>query len=150
MLLRRQRLSWNDDWFQADDKKAETLKSEYPDSQIFSESGKTEIYNIFKASNNNDKLACRLIDEVTNWFAAGISNICMIYDPDAVFMGGDYAAAGNFFKERLNSKINSVSLVRLNKNIKIIYSDTGLGQEAVMRGSGSFAIENYFSKYLSF
>ena len=131
-------------------KKAESLKSEYPDSQIFSESGKTEIYNIFKASNNNDKLACRLIDEVTNWFAAGISNICMIFDPDAVFLGGDYAAAGSFFKEKLNSKINSISLVRLNKNIKIVYSDTDMGQESVMRGSGSFAIEKYFSKYLSF
>ena len=131
-------------------KKAGSLKSEFPDSQIFRSDRELEINDVFKASNNNDPLACRLIDEVTDWFAAGISNICMIYDPDAIFFGGDYAKAGNFFKEKLNSKINSVSLVRLNKNIKIIYTDSESGQEAVMRGSGSFAIENYFTKHLSF
>ena len=131
-------------------KKAVLLKKEYPDSQIFELNETPEINDVFKASNNNDSLACRLIDEATDWFATGISNIYMIYDPDAVFIGGDYAKAGNFFRERLNKKINSVSLVRLNKNIKIIYLDNDSGQEAVMRGSGCFAIENYFAKYLSF
>lgn len=131
-------------------KKAESLKSEYPDSSIFSKSEKIQLYDIFYSSNSNDSLACRLIDEVTDWFAIGISNACMIYDPDAVFLGGDYSKAGNFFKEALNRKINNVSLVRLNKNIKIIYSDSEEGDEPVMRGSGSFIIENYFSKYLSF
>ena len=131
-------------------KKAYSLKKEHPGSQLFKTDKELEINDIFKASNNNDNLACRLIDEVTDWFATGISNICMIYDPDAIFLGGDYSKAGNFFKDRLNSKINSVSLVRLKKNIKLIYSDNEMGEEAVMRGSGSFAIENYFKKHLSF
>ncbi len=131
-------------------KKAKKLREEYPDSAVFTSEENPDIYDIFRASNRKDPLACKLIDEVTNWFATAISNICMIYDPDAIFLGGDYAKAGTYFRDNLNSKVNSVSLLRLDKNINIIYSESNSGQESVMRGSGSFAIENYFSKYLSF
>ncbi len=131
-------------------KKAVSLRNDYPDSIIFRKSGKPEIRDIFDSSVNNDPLACRLIDEVTGWFAIGLSNICMVYDPDAVFLGGDYSKAGAFFRESLGRKINNIALIRLNKDIKIIYTESDSGQETVMRGSCSSAIENYFSKYLSF
>jgi hypothetical protein len=74
----------------------------------------------------------------------------MIYDPDAVFLGGDYSKAGLYFRKNLDKKVNNVSLLRLNKNIKIIYSDIESDELPIMRGSGSFVIENYFSKHLSF
>ena len=131
-------------------KKAVSLRNDFPDSSIFAKAAEPEIYDIFESSNNNDPLACRLIDYITDWLAIGISNACMIYDPDAVFLGGDYSKAGLYFRENLDKKINKVSLLRLDKNFKIIYPDQESDEEPIMRGAGSFIIENYFSKYLSF
>ncbi len=129
-------------------KNASELKGRYPASLIFEQSQTPDIFDIFTASNRNDPLACRLIDEVTDWFAIGIASTCLVIDPEIVFFEGDYSRAGRYFEDRLRQKINNTSLLRLKKEINIVFNNSD--EDAVLRGGGSFIIEDYFSNHLKF
>jgi glucokinase len=58
----------------------------YPDSLVFNggKPDEIDIYNIFNASAKYDELALELIDDAINWFAIGISNIILLYDPQII------------------------------------------------------------------
>jgi predicted NBD/HSP70 family sugar kinase len=118
--------------------------SENKDSMIFKDKdlGDVDIYDIFNSSNQGDRFSRQLISNVVNWFAIGISNMILMYDPELIVIQGIYEKAGDFFISELRKKINTVSLPRINKDVKIEYSD--FGKEAAVLGAASYLISNHF------
>ncbi len=116
----------------------------YPGSLVFNggNPGEINIYNIFNASAKYDELALELIDDVINWFAIGISNIILLYDPQIIIIQGIFAKAGKYFLDNLRKRVNEISLPKIKKETKIKYSE--LGDKAGVLGAVSYAISKYF------
>jgi len=116
----------------------------YPDSLVFNggKPDEIDIYNIFNASVKYDELALELIDDVINWFAIGISNIILLYDPQIIVIQGIFAKAGKYFLDSLRKKVNEISLPKIKKETKIEYSE--LGDNVGALGAVSYAISKYF------
>jgi predicted NBD/HSP70 family sugar kinase len=125
-------------------RKAREKAKENPDSLIFRDkpASETEIEDVFKASNDGDALAKQLIDEVIKWFAAGIHNAILFYDPEIVIIQGVYAEAGEYFIETLRRKVQEVSLLQVPLEIKIEYSR--LGNKVGAIGAAAFIIQEFF------
>ena len=116
----------------------------YPDSLVFNGGNPDEIdiYSVFNASAKYDELALELIDDVINWFAIGISNIILLYDPQMIVIQGIFVKAGEYFIENLRKKVNEISLPKIKKETKIEYSK--LGDKVGVLGAASYVISKYF------
>lgn len=116
----------------------------YNSSSIFNGKSpdKIEINDIFNALDKNDKLALKLIDELIEWFAIGISNIILMYDPQTIIIQGIYTGAGQYFLRKLRDRVNRISLFNIKKKTEIEYSK--LGDKAGVLGAASYVISEYF------
>jgi predicted NBD/HSP70 family sugar kinase len=125
--------------------KAQMMKTNYPDSAVFSDTGgdTPQIVTIFEAANSGDTLARLLLDDVIKWFTIGISNIILMYDPEIVIIQGVYSQAGPYFLNNLRSGVNTCSLIRIRKNVEIQYSN--LGKNRGVLGGGAFIVSEYFN-----
>jgi len=99
------------------------------------------IRTIFEASNAGDALAQAVVDEAAHWFAIGLSNLVLAYDPEIIVLQGIFAEAGDYFIRQLRRKINEVSLVHIKKNVQIEYSK--FGRNAGVLGAAAFVIAEY-------
>lgn len=88
-----------------------------------------------------DALARELMDEVIKWFAAGIHNAILFYDPEIVIIQGVYAEAGDYFIETLRRRVQEVSLRQVPLDIKIEYSRLGNKVGAI---GAAFTIQEFF------
>lgn len=122
-------------------KRALSMREQFPGSLLFREQEVSDIFAIFEASNSSDPLACQLMEEIAHWFAIGLSNICLMFDPEVIYFEGDYSAAGPFFEEKLLEKIKSVSLINLEKDFRIIFHEPR--HNATALGAAAFA-RDYF------
>ncbi|MFP4564205.1 MAG: ROK family protein [Spirochaetia bacterium] len=126
-------------------RRAQELIPEFPDTtvKIKEEDGTICPDSIFESADRGDTLGRRLIDEIVGWFAIGLSNLILTYDPQVIIIQGLYAGAGEYFRKQLEERIKKVSLVPLKKDIEICYSR--LGKERGPIGSSLYAIDEYFS-----
>ncbi len=99
-------------------------RKDFPDSLVFANcNGEGPTFAaIFEASNQNDDLACQLIDQACSYFALAINNIVQICDPGTVVLYGDYAEAGEFFLTRLRKKVNGMTMCGIDKRTRIEYT----------------------------
>jgi predicted NBD/HSP70 family sugar kinase len=125
-------------------RKAKDRAKENPASLIFQSKKADEIgiEDVFRASNRGDALARELMDEVIKWFAAGIHNAILFYDPEIVIIQGVYAEAGDYFIEMLRGKVQEVSLLQVPLDLKIEYSR--LGNKVGAIGAAAFTIQEFF------
>ncbi len=128
------------------ERNARQLFASYPTSLVFEDKKPDDITinDIFEASNNNDELAMTVMDQAIDWFAKGIHNIIIFYDPEIIIIQGKYAEAGDYFITNLRDKVNKVSLLGVPLNVRIEFSK--LGRDAGEIGAAAFTIENYFRK----
>jgi predicted NBD/HSP70 family sugar kinase len=110
--------------------------------RILGRSGAGSLQELFDAANSGESVAREVVDEAAGWFAIGVSNIALMYDPEIILIQGDYAGGGPFFMERLREKADKVSLLGLHKGIEIEYSS--LGRERGVVGAACYIIEDYF------
>lgn len=117
---------------------------EYPDSLIFAGASGRKLtpQQVFDAAIEGDPLACTLMDDIIHWFAIGISNIILMYDPEMIIIHGLYAAAGDGFLKTLRERVHSVALVKIRKNVEIEFGQFGKERGAV--GGAAFVIADYF------
>jgi predicted NBD/HSP70 family sugar kinase len=101
------------------------------------------VWEIFDASNKGDSLACAVMDDIAQWFAIGLSNLVLAYDPEMIILQGIYTKAGNFLLNKIKEKVNEVSLIHIKKNVKIEYSK--FGKEAGVVGTAAYVVSDYFN-----
>lgn len=121
-----------------------TLKSQYPESPLFSLES-LEIQSIFDYANAGDPLSKMVIDDIVQWYAIGLHNAMMAFDPELILIGGTYRTAGPYFIEQLRTQIQKVSLTRMNKKIHIHYAHFGI--EGVLIGGASYVLDTFFDNY---
>lgn len=122
-------------------------RDEFPDSVIFNMSDNGSLKNlkpeeIFKAYNEGDKLATLAMDDIINWFAIGLANIILIYDPQVIVLHGTYIRAGDNFLKQLRKKVEQISLTSVKKDTKIKFSE--LGEMSGVLGAATFVISKFF------
>jgi N-acetylglucosamine repressor len=121
-------------------------KDFYPGSSLFNGSGKDmqslSADDIFTAYKKGDSLACYAMEDIENWFAIGLSNIILIYDPRMIVLQGLFVKAGETFLANLNKRVGNVSLSSVKKETKIRFSE--LGDTAGVLGAATFVINMFF------
>ena len=119
---------------------------EHKDSLIFQgrDPRSIEMEHLFEALNNNDDFAKEIIDDVIKWFALGLSNVIVVYDPQMIIIQGIYVNAGDYFISNLRQQIKKLSLPRVEKNVVIEYSK--LGWERGVIGGAAYVCWNYFEQ----
>ncbi len=123
----------------------EPARTRRPDSHLFTITDRPlTIHDIFESADREDVLAREILNSVIKWFAIGIQNISLFFNPDVIIISGTYSQGGTYFLETLRKEVEKVSLVRMDKEIRIEYST--LDEEAPLRGAACYVIEDYFSK----
>lgn len=122
-------------------KATETLCA-HPDSLLARHHRDVTFANILNASNKGDKLACALVDESVRHFSVAINNLVHSCDPDRIIIQGEYAQAGEYFLRQLRQKVNRLTLLRMDKEVRIEYSL--LGDESSLSGAAHFMADSYF------
>lgn len=117
----------------------------YPSSIIFNENNPDtiDIINVFNASNRGDELACIIMDDIIKWFAIGMSNIILMYDPQTIIIRGIFIKAGKYFLDNLREKINKISLFSIKRKTKINYSE--INDDGGVLGAASYVLSKYFN-----
>ncbi len=121
-------------------------KSSYPGSSLFNGSGK-DIYSlsaddIFAAYRKGDSLASYAMEDIEGWFAVGLSNIILIYDPQVIVLQGIFVKAGETFLSHLKERVGNVSLSSVKKDTKLRFSE--LGDTAGVLGAATFVVNMFF------
>lgn len=97
---------------------------------------------IFEAANQGDANAQSLLDDVIGWFAIGISNLIMMYDPEIIVLNGPYTRAGDYFLHNLRERVNTISLLRIDKEVEIAY--TAFSDDVAVIGAATAIVSEYF------
>lgn len=125
-------------------KKAESGQSDHANSLLYSEPEEgVTLQKVFDAANRGDSWAVALIDDVVKWFAIGLHNASLVFNPEIIIIAGDYRTAGPYFLRRLAEEMQTVSLIRMPKGIKIVYSD--FDEDGVLLGAASYVLHEHFA-----
>ena len=126
----------------------ENVRNAYPshsDSLIFAncpvEAVGTE--EVFGAFQKGDTLAREIVDDVILWFAHGLNNVIMVYDPEMIILQGIYTELGSYFLKELRNRLRTLSLPAITKNVQIEYSK--FGPERGVVGGSLHACNSYFN-----
>ncbi len=122
-------------------------KNKFPDSIIFDMSSNGNLKDltpekIFEAYREGDKLTVFAMDDIINWFAIGIANIILIYDPQVIVIHGVYTRAGENFLKRLRKRVNQISLTSVKKDTKIKFSE--LKDMSGVLGAAAYVVNDFF------
>ena len=122
-------------------------KNKFPDSIIFDMSSNGNLKDltpekIFEAYREGDKLTVFAMDDIINWFAIGIANIILIYDPQVIVIHGVYTRAGENFLKRLRKRVNQISLTSVKKDTKIKFSE--LKEMSGVLGAAAYVVNDFF------
>jgi glucokinase len=82
------------------------------------------------------------MDDAAKWFSLGLTNVVLTYDPDVIIIQGIFVRAGDYFVRKLSERINSVSLIHIDKDVRIVYSH--FGPEAGVVGASAYVVSEYF------
>ncbi len=128
-------------------KKLKEYYQKNKNSLIFQNASADEINieRLFEAFRQNDDLAVEIITDIVKWFAIGINNVIMVYDPEMIILQGIYSAAGPSFLEMLKEKIDQMSLPYLNRKVEIVFSD--FGKERGVLGAAAHTLWHFFNKH---
>ena len=75
-------------------------------------------------------------EDLADWFAIGLSNLIVTYDPELIVIQGKYREAGDHFLRLIRDKANNVVLKRISKNLAIEYS--AFGEDVGMIGAALY------------
>ena len=121
-------------------KTALNRKDHFPESVLFKNEKSPTLDTIIDGFLENDPLCEELIDEVIHWLALGLSSVSLLIDPQAIIIEGEYARGGEKFREKLMSKLSTISMVRL-KNRSPVLLNQAQGKAALV-GAATYAIKN--------
>jgi glucokinase len=98
--------------------------ADYPESVLYAKIVKKalDIFDIFAASNVDDRFARGLMDQVIHYFAIVIHNIVLLRDPENIIIQGFYAQAGEYFLKNLRHKVNSLPFYKMDRDLPINFT----------------------------
>ncbi|MBI9101328.1 MAG: ROK family transcriptional regulator [Spirochaetales bacterium] len=122
---------------------AKELAKTYDMSLLADKTETLDIFTIFKAADAGDVIACKLMDLSVHWFSQVIANILLFFDPEVLYIEGDYAHGCKYFEDGLADKLNTIVLPRIKKHSTVIrYKQNEV--DAVLHGAAVFAYDKFF------
>lgn len=131
-------------------KRAREGYSEHRDSILFrntSESHTAEIIDtlseqdVFAAADKGDTFARELLDEVIRWFALGLHNIALMYDPDIIVFQGKYGKGGDYFLSEIRKRVSEISLLKVKQPLQIEYSK--ISEHPGAQGAAAYVVSEF-------
>ena len=117
----------------------------HPESLLAAKAaGTLRLPDIFDAANRGDALARETMDDAAAWFARGIVNVALMYDPEIVVLQGIYAGAGDYFLHTLRQQLSQGLFTNLREIPRVVYST--LAAEQYLLGGADYAINARFSQ----
>ena len=120
--------------------KAARLAASTPESVLARQPLSLEI--LFRACEDGDALARSLLDEIVGWFAIGLSNLTLFFDPEIIILEGDYARAGAWFQEQLRRRAAGISLLRFPRETELRFKESSYS--TVLKGAADLALEKLY------
>lgn len=124
---------------------AEEIKEYAGDSSLLNRKEKLSYKDFFRASNEGDLYACRVMDKMISYFVLLIRNIVLIYNPKVIVLQGIYTKAGEYFLHKLRSEIHSLPFFKIEKEFTLVYSDISLSQGS-FTGGALYLADKYFKE----
>jgi len=125
------------------EQKAASMQNAYPDSELFKHSDSPSLTTIIEGYRNRDPLGVILIEEIAQWLAIALSNICLLIDPQLILIEGEYNSAGPEYFSLIQEKYTKVSMPRLANRTKLVMKSTM--PEATLLGGAAFAIDKHLN-----
>ena len=125
--------------------RARETAGDWPDSALCRDRDPQTITyrEVFAAADAADAFARHLLDRPAKYFAAAISHVVQVCDPELIIIQGEYAAAGEYFLESLRDRVRKATLPSVEKNIQIQYSS--LGDKQGLIGAAFFAADQFYA-----
>ena len=89
----------------------------------------------------------KVMEEFAYIYSVGISNGCLMIDPEMIIITGGIVEAGDFFLNKVREKISDISLTKMKKDYNIQY--TSFYKNGSLIGGAINIIENYFQDFFS-
>lgn len=99
--------------------------------------------DVFTAADKGDPFARHVLDGPAKYFAAAVSHVVQVCDPELIIIQGEYAEAGEYFLEQLRERVRKATLPGMDKNIRIQYSN--LGDKQGLVGAAHFAADQFYA-----
>lgn len=81
--------------------------------------------DVFLAAKEGDSTAKFLVEEALNYLGIGIANICNIFNPEKVILGGGVTKVGNILFEKVKRIVNSRCFKPIAENVEILPAKLG-------------------------
>ncbi len=98
---------------------------------------------IFKAFNNNDKLAEEVLNSASNYLGIAVANLINLFTPHTIVFGGHLSNLSSKFITNLKCNIEKFAMPLLFK--KVNFLTTGLGDDSAVLGAITLVRDSYFS-----
>ena len=79
-------------------------------------------YRIFEEAKKGDKICNRAIDEMTDVLGRGIANMCYVFDPEVVVLGGGIMAQEDFLKEKIENALKKYLVPSMAEHTRIAFA----------------------------
>jgi predicted NBD/HSP70 family sugar kinase len=125
---------------------AESARREGVHSSIYGEktsTGAVKSDAIFRAAENGDRLATRLVEKACSLMGTGIAALINLFGPEAIILGGPMAQAGDIMLTPLRRSVLTQSLDRIHPELEIRVS--GFGNNAGLMGAITLALHNHYT-----
>ena len=84
------------------------------------------LLNLFDLANDGDIVAREYVAGLADCFAITLRNISLVFDPELVFLAGDFAYAGAYFNECLQKKLREFRYYASDQLFEVIYEKNSL------------------------
>jgi len=93
--------------------------------EVLKQRGAFTARDVFKAANDGDTLAAKIVDETAFYLALGASNLMHVIDPDVIAFAGGMTAAGDSFLNRIKEHVKTVAFPVPAEKCVIRYAQLG-------------------------
>ncbi len=124
--------------------KIQNYRMDFPGSILINTEDDIDIETILKASESEDPLARKIVDEVIYWFSISISQIIMFFDPELILIEGDYSCQSEYFEKGIKSLVKELAFPRLSiKKTRILFNS---GESIpTLKGAAAYGVDHYFN-----
>jgi glucokinase-like ROK family protein len=97
---------------------------------------------IIDAAHAGDAQCREVLEQAGRYLGVGIANLLNLLNPGLIVLGGEVAAAGDFFLEAVRNTVRERAMPKAAQEAKICFS--GVGDDAVAIGAATVVLEHAF------
>lgn len=100
------------------------------------------IQALIEEARSGDQLCRQALEEAGRYVGVAIANLLNLLNPGLIVLGGELAAAGDFFLDAVRSSVRERAMPKAAQEAEIIFSD--MGEDVVAIGAATVALQHAF------